>query len=225
MVEISDSNELINAIVNLVINHTYKPGDRIFETALAQQLGVSRTPIREALASLVFLGFLERTEARKGYVIPPLTPEDMHIVFSTRRLLEGEAASLAAKQGTVEETAYLSELNRLETEAFDRGRREEYAKINEKYHIHIARMSGNSYLERCIKQLLLRASLYNFFLLGFYTLGSQEGKNRLELDRLSCEEHRLTIEAISNRDDTTAGERMRGHIRSTYDHLVNPGLS
>jgi DNA-binding GntR family transcriptional regulator len=86
-------------ILRLIVSQRYAPGDRIFENELAEELGLSRTPIRNALRKLLAEGILEN-EGGLGCFIPKLTPSDMENVFQTRILLESRAAAIAAKTAT-----------------------------------------------------------------------------------------------------------------------------
>ena len=66
------SDRALDGILRLLIDHEYHPGERLFETVLAERLRISRTPVRTALTRLVTCGFLERCSHRRGYLIPLL---------------------------------------------------------------------------------------------------------------------------------------------------------
>ena len=83
------------AIIKQIIDHKYLPGEKLLEADLAQDLGMSRTPIRSALKKLAAEGFLEM-HANRGCSVPFLTLNDMDCLFNFRAELEGFAAFQAA---------------------------------------------------------------------------------------------------------------------------------
>jgi len=214
----------LEGIKKLIMNHEYKPGDRIMETGLAEKLKLSRTPIRDALSRLVSSGFIEKTKGQRGYQIPSLTPLDMKLVFETRSLLEGNAACMAAKNHSPKDLGELKEVNEKEIEAFFRNEKEKYANFNQSFHFRIAFLSQNPYIYRFVEQLFWRASLYIFFFAEFYTFDHILRNCRLEHQRLSHQEHKKIIQAIENNDEERAEKLMREHILTTYNHLLNPSV-
>jgi DNA-binding GntR family transcriptional regulator len=208
----------LREIVNLVISHKYKPGDRFFETSLADELNMSRTPVREALTNLISTGFLEKIDKQKGYQIPVLTAEDMEKVFHARVLLEGDTAFRAAKNITDEAIENLRELNEIERIAFYNSNRSDYSDANERIHMMLASLANNAYITRYTKELFWRSNLYSFFFTSFYTFGPSENMNITA--RLSYEEHRLIIDALSERDCEKSASLTRMHIENTYRSII-----
>ncbi len=209
-------------ITDLLVNHTYKPGDRLLETVLASELNLSRTPIRDALSRLVASGFVEKQKGQKGYSIPLLTPEDMKHVFQTRMFLEGHAVRMAAPVCSSKDIAYLRGLNEREIEAFHNKHKEVYASSNEAFHFYLAKIANNNYISRYIEQTFWRSRLYIFFFAGFYTLEEKLVQYSDEHHKTSYSEHREIIDALENRDAEKSGKLMEDHIKKTYFHLLNP---
>ena len=85
-----------------IINQTLEPGERLMEIQLAEEMGVSRTPVREAIRKLELEGLVIMVP-RKGAYVAGISVKDIHEVFEVREYLEGLAASLAAKRITPEE--------------------------------------------------------------------------------------------------------------------------
>lgn len=214
----------LEGIKQLIVNHVYKPGDRIMETSLTERLKLSRTPIRDALSRLVSTGFIEKTKGQRGYQIPSLTPQDMKLVFETRSVLEGNAARMAAKNHSQKDVKELEDVNEKEINAFFENEKEKYANFNQAFHFKIAFLSRNPYIYRFIEQLFWRSSLYIFFFAEFYAFDNTLSKCRLEHQRLSHQEHKNIIAAIERNDDEMAETIMREHIITTYKHLLNPSL-
>lgn len=212
-------------ITKLIMNHEYKPGDRIMETSLAEKLNLSRTPIRDALSRLASSGFIEKSKGERGYKIPSLTPQDMKLVFETRAFLEGHAARWAAINHSRIDLGSLKQLNEKEIKAFFENEKDKYAHFNQEFHFTIAFSCRNPYIYDFIERLFWRTSLYNFFFAEFYTFDNTLKNCRLEHQRLSHQEHKQIIQAIENNDEEKADQLMREHILTTYKHLLNPAIS
>jgi DNA-binding GntR family transcriptional regulator len=213
---LSASEQAMRGIIQLLINHEYHPGDRLFETTLAERLNVSRTPVRTALTHLVTCGFLEKAPDRKGYHIPILAPADMRLVFQTRALLEGALAAQAALNRDEAQVALLKEICVREKNAFDELDKKVYAESNNMFHFSIAAFAKNPYLEQCLGQVFWRSRLYDFFFSGFYNSPmTQEQKKK----KRSCSEHAVIALAIETGDAAAAEKAMKEHLRHTYEEV------
>ena len=208
-------------IVQLVISHRYAPGDRILETALSEELKMSRTPVREALSSLESTGFLEKVKNQKGYQVPFLTADDMKQVFHARAILESDTAYFAAQCITDSEIEYLENINRIEKAAYNNKDRGTYSDANERFHMNLVGIAGNPYVARYTRELYWRSSLYNFFFASFYSFGPIQGHK----DRLASSEHQAIINAFKEHDGENASLLMREHIMSTYRSMTGPDIS
>ncbi len=210
------SDRALEAILQLLVEHEYRPGERLFETILAERLNISRTPVRTALTRLVTCGFLERCPRKRGYLIPLLDPEDMRLVFETRALLEGALAAQAARNRYDEDIAELREICEEERAAFEAMDKKTYAECNVNFHLSIASFARNPYLEPCLNQVFWRSRLYDFFLSGFYNRPLTKEQRQ---KRRSCTEHAAILEAIAARDTEKARELMQQHLAHTYEHI------
>jgi len=200
-------------VVNLILSHKLRPGDKIYEPDMVEELQMSRTPIRHALAKLVSEGMLGKKDRERGYVVPLLTPEDMEQVFTARETLEGKSAYLAAKYGNKESIEELKILNAREKELYRTDDKGEYAGINESIHLLIAQMSRNPYIERYVTQTYWRSQLYTFYLGEFYAQNGDAGESN---KYISHQEHTNLINAIERGNTEEAREVMIEHIRSTH---------
>ena len=213
------SDQAVEGIVQLLIQHEYRPGDRLFETTLTERLKMSRTPIRVALTHLVACGFLEKAPRQKGYLIPVLLPGDMRLVYETRGLLEGALAAQAARNRSREDAEALRANCRLENAAFDAYDRKTYSECNERFHLSVAKYAQNPYLEHCLNQVFWRSRLYDFYFSGFYDGPlTKDKKQRCR----SCGEHLGIVDAIEAEDSSLAKKLMESHITNTYEVMVNP---
>ncbi len=209
----------IRAIIKLMINRKYGPGERLQEAELAGELGMSRTPVRNALRKLSAEGLLDM-QPNRGCFIPFLSLEDMQSVFLFRSRLEGFAAELAAKGISEQEIQRLKELVSKENEIYLSSDTETYNKINEKIHLGILQGSGNSYLIRLARPVILRSQLYVFY----YDRFCRERKPKAEYvtspeSHHSLIAHSRLVRALEERECEIAKLLAERHILSTLEDL------
>jgi DNA-binding GntR family transcriptional regulator len=181
---------------------TLKPGTRLREIELAEWMGSSRTPIREALNRLQTEGLIVQ-EARRGMIIAELDHTMVAELYVMREVLEGTAAALAARHASDVEVAMLREIaDRDKTIGDDPVR---LAKNNRLFHEALYRCAHNRYLLRTLNSL--RESMA---LLGQTTL-SLTGRSET-----AQSEHDSVVGAIERHDAVAAEEAARNHIRAAY---------
>lgn len=203
------------AIINLILENQFKPGDFLLETELAKSLGLSRTPVRHALGQLVAEGFLDKKK-KKGCFIPSPTPEDARHVFYAREHIEGLTASSAARYATDKDIQYLYNLIEKEKKVENPGTQEAklaYVTINENFHLGIARISCNKYLEQYCRHVFWRSNAYIFFFDKYYSGLSSDGQVT------GPRQHIEIAQAIENRNEDKSGNLMRQHVRTTFEQL------
>ncbi|HYD66895.1 GntR family transcriptional regulator [Azospirillum sp.] len=179
-----------------------KPGARVREAEIAGWLGLSRTPVREALGRLESQGLLVH-EPRRGLIVAELDHQMVTELYLMREVLEGTAAALAARHASDAEIAALRDMV-----AFDRGitgNPVRLAQNNRLFHDALYRGSHNRYLLRTCNGL--RESLA---LLGPTTL-ALHGRPDTALD-----EHEAIVDAIERHDPKAAEEAARAHIRNAH---------
>ncbi|HEY2072075.1 MAG TPA: GntR family transcriptional regulator [Gaiellaceae bacterium] len=144
----------------LIISRSIAPGSRIVESDLAERLGVSRGPVREALQVLARDGFVDLRPRQGAFVHVP-TAKEIDDFFEVRRVLEVESAALAAQRVTVEEAARLREAIELAEQILDAG--DDPSADRERVHMHleIARIAGNPLLEQFLSTLRRRTDWYS----------------------------------------------------------------
>lgn len=177
-----------------------KPGERLRELELAERIGLSRTPIREALARLESEGLVVHDSTR-GIVVAELDYGMITELYYMREVLEGTAAGLAAQHASEVEISILDDL----CSQYEAAMGDEVALTasNRRFHETLYRCSHNRYLLNMVKVLNDALSL-----LGTTTLGSPERAEE------TLREHRAVVAAIRNRDAAAATEALRAHIRS-----------
>ncbi len=176
----------------------YAPGARLIETELAGRLGVSRTPVRNALSRLEAQGIAAR-DKRGGLVVASLDYDQLGELYALREMAEGLAARLAARHASPAEIAILNEL--VEADRARTGDAVALSRANKVFHHQLHRASHNRYLIEMLGTM--RRSLA---LLSGTTLASP-GRGRE-----SIAEHEEIVAAIAARDEDAAEQAARRHI-------------
>jgi len=203
------------SIIKLILGNHFRPGDFLLETELAKSLELSRTPVRHALGQLVAEGFLDKKK-KKGCIIPVPTPEDARNVFYVREHIEGLAAASAARHATDKDILYLQDLLEKERNVKHSGNKDTkmtYFTINESFHLGIAKLSRNKYIEQYCRHSFWRSHTYIFFFDQDYTNQFIQGHGP------GYNQHIEIVKAIENSNEEKAGNLMRQHVRYTYEQL------
>ena len=203
------------SIIKLILENHFKPGDFLLETELSDSLKLSRTPVRHALGQLVAEGFLDKKK-KKGCFIPSPSPQDARQVFFAREHIEGLAASQAACHASPADIEFLYRLIEKEKLVDNPGTEEAklaYVNINERFHLGIARMSLNKYLEQYCRHSFWRSHTYIFFFDRYYSGLNASGQ------KTSPRQHIDIARAIESHDEERAGELMRRHVHTTFEQL------
>lgn len=208
-----------HAIIQLIIDHKYLPGEKLLEAELATELGMSRTPIRSALRKLAAEGFLEM-QANRGCSVPFLTLDDMETLFNFRAELEGFAAYEAARAIRPQQIDEVRKLLEMEKGIYSRADALTYNKLNEEIHKAVVDASGNSYLIRAVKPIFLRSELYIFY----YDRFCREKKPKVEYLEVpethnSMVEHAKLLRALEESEADIARLVAKRHVLHTMEQL------
>jgi len=204
------TEELREAIIELRL----RPGDPLREAALAEQLGVSKTPLREAFARLEQEGLVETTSF-KGAVVTGYSERDLNEIYELRTLLEGAAARAAAEHATSETLDALRHVVERSRERRDAGDVVGLAELLGRFDLIIYAQVTNERIGALIDNL--RAHLTRIGKLTESIPGRVEA---------SVEEHAAIVEAIGARDPNETERLMRVHIQSVLaDQLATRALS
>ena len=180
---------------------TYRPGDRLVESELAERFGVSRTPIREALQRLETQSLLARDG--RSLIVASLDHNQMAELYVVRRELEGLAARLAARHATEEEVRILREMVEEDNALQDNPRA--LSRANRRFHKQIHLASHNRYL---VQQLDL---VHRTMALMATTSLAAEGRGAIAQG-----EHDAIVSAIAARDEDAADAALREHISVAF---------
>lgn len=180
---------------------TFKPGDRLVESDLADRLGMSRTPIREALQRLETQSLLSRDG--RSLIVASLDHNQMAELYVVRAELEGLAARLASRHATEEEVRVLGDMVRDDHALI--GDPKAMSRANRRFHKQIHLASHNRFL---VQQLDL---VHRSMALMATTSLAAEGRGEKAL-----EEHDAIVRAIAARDEVAAYEALRSHISVAF---------
>jgi DNA-binding GntR family transcriptional regulator len=190
-------------ILEAIEQGDYRPGSRLVESELAERLGVSRTPVREALQRLETQGMLTRDG--RSLIVASLDHGQLSELYTVRSELEGLAARLAARHATEEEVRVLRGMVTEDRKLLG-GDPRALSRANKRFHklIHLA--SHNRFL---VKQLDL---VHRAMALMATTTFAAEGR-----DAWALEEHDQIVLAIEVRDGDAAFAALKGHISTAYE--------
>ncbi|AJW41091.1 Transcriptional regulator, GntR [Rhodococcus sp. B7740] len=196
-------SELSDKILDLLVSGLYSPGEKLNEAELAGRLGVSRTPVREALLTLATTGVVT-VEKNKGARVTEFTRETVEAIYSSRSLLEPHAAKLATGHFSVEELAELrrtaQRMHDIVVEAEDLP---EIARLNNAFHTAVLSKCPNARMAEMAIALLKPLVAARTFRKYNAKEISRSAAHHLEIvDALECEDAEW-VEAI-----------MRAHIRA-----------
>lgn len=200
-------------IISSIVSGHYQPGDFLLELDLAEKLGMSRTPVSHALSRLISEGFLNKMP-KKGCYIPVPTPRESELVFTARMCAEAEAAGLAAKNASPEEIQKIGLYLDEDKLAYAKKNREGWANINEAFHLGIAQIGHNPYVEKWVRNMFWRSNVYIFYFDGFYK------DTDVIIIHETPAQHDAILKTISERNEDKARFLMRKHIQTTYSKLL-----
>ncbi|MDR0653063.1 MAG: GntR family transcriptional regulator [Synergistaceae bacterium] len=223
----NSSNEVLRYVVEMVVSGKILPTEVLYETTMAAYTGLSRTPVREALSRLVNDGFLGQVKGKRGYVVPPLTLEDMRNVYHARECIESKLAFLAAEKAVKSDVEALKRINAEESEIAPshaatplytrHGELYSAVDANVKFHMSVARIADNKYLERIYEMVYWRSHLYTHYIISRLSMPpeAEEIFQRRRLENIPAKEHAELTEAIEMRGGERAAALTLKHLQST----------
>lgn len=207
----SMGSRVFHAIREDILNGKYEANEELKEKAIGDELGVSRTPVREALRQLELEGLVYIIPNR-GAFVEGVSLKDLKEIYEIRTLLEGLCARWAAEKikkeqiDALEETIFLTEFHR------SKGNLDQVVEQDNRFHQILYDACDSKELTRVLKD-------YHHYLqrIRRVSLGDE---NRA---RASAMEHRRITEALIARDPTAAEESAREHIRNTISNMNRIG--
>ena len=191
---------VFNTLRQAILTGELKPGERLMEIHLANRLGVSRTPIREAIRKLELEGLVTMIP-RRGAEVAQITEKSMKDVLEVRRTLDALSAELACERISSEEEAELKQACLNFEAAVKTKDTKAIAKADVAIHDIIAAATGNQRLIQLINNLAEQMYRYRFEYI----------KDATQHERI-IEEHRVIYESILKKDKEAAAEMAKTHI-------------
>jgi DNA-binding GntR family transcriptional regulator len=198
--------QIKDVILQRIVEGSLEPGSRIVETRIAQELGVSQAPVREALRDLEQLGCVVH-EPNRGCSVRAFSAEELLEAFPVRAALEALAARLAAERITTAELAELDQLLERMRRAARDGDAHEQSQANASFHATVVRAARNRTLERQWQMLEPYSRTY--------LTVSRPG---IDLVHLS-DRHVPVLDALRRRDRAKAAKAMEEHLLGAADLL------
>ena len=192
--------EVAELLRQRIFSRELAPGSWIDELRLAEEYGISRTPMREALKVLATEG-LVTMKVRRGAYVTEVSERDLTDVYHLLSLLESDAAGVVATQATDAQLAELQGLHDQLEHAV--GDRERFFQLNEAFHMRLLEIANNRWRDQMVADLrkVMKLNRHNSLL--------KSGRIRESLL-----EHRALMQALAERDATAAMQRMQDHFRS-----------
>lgn len=200
-------SSVYNTLRDMAIAYQFKPGERLSEIELAERLGVSRTPVREALTRLVTEGFL--LPATRGYMRRPLEVQDTLDLYEARVAIERECMRLAIERATegqlLEARKYLEESQRVPPGTPV----QQLVELDEGFHLRLADMAGNAELRRMLLSLNERIRFIRW--IDMENVGRDSTQH----------EHQDILQALCHRDAEASERLLSAHIALRRDQIVD----
>lgn len=188
-----------------ILSRELKPAQRLLEVKIANEMGVSRTPVREALRRLANEGLVKIVPNSGARVASPSSHE-MDNSYSVREYLENMSVELACRTGMDKRTLErLDGLVRDGDAAYDAGDVDAFLAANNDFHRIIAEAGKNYVLSEYVDNIIQRTNVYIYFYSKF-----------IEAENKSSGEHREILRAIAQRDRIGAQELMKQHLERVH---------
>jgi len=197
---------VFESLRDMAIAYQLKPGERLSEIELAQRLGVSRTPVREALARLVTDGFL--LPASRGFMRRPLDVQESLDLYEARSAVESACIALAIQRATDEEIAQAKAYLATSRQVAPGTSVERLVELDEGFHLLIADMARNQELRRMLVTLNERIRFIRWI--------DMESIGRSATQK----EHLQILKALQARDVAAAQQELGDHIGRRRDQIV-----
>lgn len=199
---------VFNTLRKAILKGELKPGERLMEIALAERLGVSRTPVREAMRKLELEGLVVMIP-RRGAQVANITEKDLNDVLEVRMALENLSIENACKKMTEEQLAELKKAAEVFEATMEEGNLVKLAEADVAFHEVIYQSSDNRRLNQVLNNL--REQIYRYRV---------EYLKEEETRKLLVKEHEEIYEAIRNRDVKTAQEISYQHIENQREAII-----
>jgi DNA-binding GntR family transcriptional regulator len=196
-------DRVIESVFQAIATGRLVPGAKVTEEQLAAELGVSRTPVREAIKRMAEMG-LVTVRPRCGLEVATIDESDLAEITQLRETLESFAVRLAAGRAAPEDLARLEELQRECERLLEEGDRLEVFRADGRFHLAVAELSGNRYLLDALRRLEMKVQLCR----ALFCLSDAKVRGSVRF-------HRRILGALRSGRADRAEDLMREHINRT----------
>ena len=204
---ISLADQVFEKLENDIIHGVYPRGEILTELKLVEQLGVSRTPIREALRRLEHERLIK--DSGKGSIVLGITLEDLIDIMNIRQQIEGLAAYYTVLNITPDELAELQRISELQDFYYAKQDMERLRQMDDRFHDAIYRFSDRSVICDTLRPLHRKTQRYRKLSLDNPTRLSE-----------SIDEHKHILAAIMDKNAELAAELTTKHIANAKEHMI-----
>lgn len=204
---ISLADQVFDHLENDILSGKYQRGEVLTESKLSAELGVSRTPIREALRRLEQEHIIE--ESGKGSVVIGINEKDLEDIFMIRKSLECQVAALAAKNRTEEQLKQLREALEFQEFYLNKKDPDQIKLMDSRFHETLYKLSGSTAFYDTLVPLHKKIQKYR--------RASVTNSSRAEA---SVAEHRKIYEAIESQNTALAAKYASEHVENAYKHIM-----
>lgn len=204
---ISLADQVFDHLENDILSGKYQRGEILTESKLSAELGVSRTPIREALRRLEQEHIIE--ESGKGSVVIGINEKDLEDIFMIRKSLECQVAALAAKNRTEEQLKQLREALEFQEFYLNKKDHDQIKLMDSRFHETLYKLSGSTAFYDTLVPLHKKIQKYR--------RASVTNSSRAEA---SVAEHRKIYEAIEAKNTALAAKYASEHVENAYKHIM-----
>ncbi len=203
---LSSTDHIVQALTRSIIEHRLEPGEKLKEQRIADQFGVSRTLVRQALYQLSQKHLIRIEQSRGAFVCAPSVREAKE-VFAVRMMLESAMLLELIAVLTPQKLKSLRDHLKAEAAAVEEMDAASRVELLGDFHVLIAELLGNDVLAQALQDLISRCSLITLLYQSDRAAGH------------SHEEHVDIVEAIARKDDVRAAQLMRDHLGSVLQGL------
>lgn len=204
---VSYKEKVYEEIKSAIIAERLKPGQQLNERKLAEELGISRTPVREAIQMLESEGWV-KTEPWKGTYVLDITEQDIEEVFQLRMSLETLVIELIIQKIDQKEINRLDEFVKQQVDYCKEYRADEFIRTDRDFHMYLADLTGNRRLIQILNNLsdMMRR-------LGIKAIKTQERYKE------TIEEHKNIVKGLKEKNLLKAKEAMMHHVLKTKENV------
>ena len=198
-------DQAYTTLKDAILSGKFAPGDHLVELDIANSLGLSRSPVREAFRRLEQEGYLKVNRA--GVVVQQISSQDIQGVYYVRQHLEGMAAALAAEHATADDIATLRQLLKAMELAVKEKNEKKTIRSGNEFHALLYSLSQNQYLIDLLNATYEKIRHFRNVNIIVHQRGHE-----------AFEEHRAVVDAIARHDVAKADRLAQAHIQKSWEH-------